>query len=186
MDSRSEHDREDMTGHPRVETAIMAGSGVIAADQILEAIKDQRQHRGDDATSHYLKAGVAAAVAVGAYEMLKRDQEEREGREGLAPLREGRQHVHLGDDDRDWSERDWERRSRSRSTGSGHSPDKDPHHLRHLAEEAAGAYALGRQAMGHNQHPIVKLVAEVLGATGLYKEGKHDLSEDGDRKREVE
>jgi hypothetical protein len=169
---------ESMTGHPKVDTALLAGSGVIAADQIMEAIKDHRERHPEDATGHYVKAGLAAAVAIGAYEMLKKDEEARRESEGDYPHHEGRHHVHLGDRERE-DEEEWEReeRRRSRSRSVEDRDDEDPHHGRHLLQEAVGAYALGRQAMGHKQHPIVKLVAEALGATGLYEEAKSDLDE---------
>jgi hypothetical protein len=43
-------------------------------------------------------------------------------------------------------------------------------HLVDLATEAAGAYALGRQMMGHKHHAVLKLIAEGLGAAALGKE----------------
>jgi len=52
----------------------------------------------------------------------------------------------------------------------------EEHHGQHLLEEALGAYMLGRQLMGHKKHPLVKLVAEALGAAGLYQEATRDLS----------
>ncbi|KAK4173831.1 hypothetical protein QBC36DRAFT_358992 [Triangularia setosa] len=42
-------------------------------------------------------------------------------------------------------------------------------HTLDLAAEAAGAYALGRQMMGHNHHAILKLITEGLGAAALGK-----------------
>lgn len=167
-----------MTSHPKVDTALLAGSGVIAADQIMEAIKDHRERHPEDATGHYVKAGLAAAVAIGAYEMLKKDEEARRASQGDCPHHEGRYHVHLGDREREEGE-EWEReeRRRSRSRSVEDTEDEDPHHGRHLLQEAVGAYALGRQVMGHRQHPIVKWVAEALGASGLYEEAKNDLDE---------
>jgi hypothetical protein len=43
-------------------------------------------------------------------------------------------------------------------------------HAFDVAAEVAGAYALGRQMMGHNSHRVLKMVAEALGAAALGKE----------------
>lgn len=134
----------------------MAGGGVLAADQIMQAIRDNRDHHPQDATPHYIKAAIAGAVAIGAYEMLKKD-EERSGH---------RDHVVIKSDD---DEIDIEERER-------HRRGSEPGHGRHLLEEALGAYALGRQMMGHESHPLVKLVAEALGAAGLYQEAARDIA----------
>jgi len=142
----------------------------------MQAISDHKERHPEDATAHYVKAAIAAAVAVGAYEMLKRDEEARgiwtsqhHGEDG-----EHRPHARFDDYERE-RERGVEfarERSRSRSHSEG---GDNPAHDRHLLEEAVGAYALGRQILGHNQHPILKLVAEALGASGLYQEVKNDF-----------
>ena len=143
-----------MASHPRVDTAILAGSSVIAADQIMQAARDHKELHAEDATSHYVKAAIAGAVAIGAYEMLRKDGEVKE--DLISNI--GR---------RDEIERD----DRENDHPHGHGS----HHERHVLEEALGAYALGRQMMGHKQHPILKLIAEALGAYGLYHEAKKDL-----------
>lgn len=48
--------------------------------------------------------------------------------------------------------------------------DDDAGHVVNLLSEAAGAYALGRQMMGHQNHKILKLIAEGLGAAALAKQ----------------
>jgi len=133
-----------MSGHRKIDTAVLAGSGVVAADQIMQAVRDHKDHHPDDATAHYIKAAIAGAVAIGAYEMLKKDE---------------------GGTKRDVYEIDIE------ETHHG----TEPGHGRHLIEEALGAYALGRQLMGHRHHSLIKLVAEALGAAGLYQEATRDL-----------
>ena len=45
-----------------------------------------------------------------------------------------------------------------------------PHHVRHLLEEAVGAYVLGKDLLGDRKHHVAHLVAEALGATGLNKD----------------
>jgi len=137
-----------MTSHTKLDTAILAGSGVVAADQIMQAIRDHKDKHPDDATAHYVKAAIAGAVAIGAYEMLKKDENLK---------------ANWNPHDEKNVDSDMEHHG----AGTGHG--------RHILEEAVGAYALGRQMMGHRNHPIVKLVAEALGAAGLYQEAKHDL-----------
>ena len=143
-----------MSGHPKIDQMIAAGGGVVAADQIMQAVRDHKDHHPQDATAHYVKAAIAGAVAIGAYEMLKKD----EGR-----TTQGERVVIKSDED----EIDIEEREQHHGNG--------PHHGRHLLEEALGAYALGRQMMGHKDHPLIKLVAEALGAAGLYQEATRDL-----------
>ena len=164
-----------MTSHPELDTAFVAGSSVIAADQIMQAIRDEKRQHPRDANTHYIIAAIAGAVAVGAYEWLKRDEEAK----GNGPSHQHgehgehgghRHHKHL--DDKQQHEFVEERRRRSWSGSDG---GDNLGHAMHLLEEAVGAYALGRQLMGHKHHPIFKLVAEALGAAGFYQEALKDL-----------
>ena len=129
-------------------------SGVVAADQIMQAVRDHRDHHPEDAPAHYVKAAIAGAVAIGAYEMLRKDEERTRDKDRIV--------IKGGDD-----EIDIEEKEPNHSTG--------PAHGRNLLEEALGAYALGRQLMGHKHHPLIKLVAEALDAAGLYQEAVRDL-----------
>ena len=68
-------------------------------------------------------------------------------------------------------------RKKAESHGpAGHSPDSHPkphepkHHTRYLLEEAAGAYALGKELLGDRKNHVTHLVAEAVGATGLIKD----------------
>ncbi len=152
-----------MTSHPKLDTAFVAGSGVIAADQIMQAIRDDKRQHPEDANTHYIIAAIAGAVAVGAYEMLKRD----ENAKGNGPSHQHGEHGEHGE----------HRHHKHSDDKQQHGSDgvDNPGHARHLLEEAVGAYAVGRQIMGHKHHPIFKLVAEALGAAGFYQEAMKDL-----------
>ncbi|KAL4876727.1 hypothetical protein BJY04DRAFT_139095 [Aspergillus karnatakaensis] len=52
-------------------TAAAAGGTVYAANQLIKAFDDD----DEDSTPHLLKAGVGAAVAIGALEMLRKDDD---------------------------------------------------------------------------------------------------------------
>jgi hypothetical protein len=85
--------------------------------------------------------------------MLKKDEE---GSERHVVIKEGRNQI------------DIEENEPHHGNDSGHT--------RHLIEQAAGAYALGRQLLGHKHHSLIKLVAEAMGAAGLYQEAQRDLA----------
>jgi hypothetical protein len=99
-----------------------------------------QDHEGGG-NEHWVKAAIGATVAVGAYEMLSRKQNTTPGHD---------HHSHY-------------------NHHSEHEASP-PHHTRHLLEEAAGAYSLGKELMGDNRHHIAHLVAEAVGATGLIKD----------------
>jgi hypothetical protein len=48
-------------------------------------------------------------------------------------------------------------------------------HTRILAEEIAGAYALGQEIMGHEKHHVAHAVAEVLGSVAALKDTRHHV-----------
>jgi len=132
----------------KTDMAVVAASVVGMADQIMQGVRDQRERQPDAATGHYLRAAVAGAIALGAAEMLRRDENH------------DRRHHHqppLGSD------------------GRPAKPGDHDGHTRDMLAEAAGAYALGRQMLGHNDHHILKLIAEGLGAVALAKEADRDL-----------
>ncbi|KAK4446498.1 hypothetical protein QBC34DRAFT_148400 [Podospora aff. communis PSN243] len=132
-----------MTGS-KLETAALAASAVACADQLMLGIRDQREHQQHDANSHYVKAAIAGAIAVGAFALMEKDENQHRKEEG--------EHT-MGYEPR---------KDKGEADRKGHALD--------LAAEAAGAYALGRQMMGHKNHMIVKLIAEGLGAAALGKE----------------
>jgi hypothetical protein len=116
------------------EVAAAALGSVYAANELGKALDDHDKNQGE----HILKAGVAAIVAIGAFEMLRRKMNEPNGH--------------------------------PTSTKAHPTSDEPRHHKRHLVEEAAGAYALGKELLGDHRHHFAHMVAEAVGATGLIKE----------------
>lgn len=131
------------------EIAAGATGLVIATDQGFKSVEDEK-HR----LEHIIKAGVGAAVAIGAYEMLRRAEHDPKSSAGDHPNRHHHEHRH----------------SNSSSSGSNSHSSNPPHHTRHLVEEIIGLYALGKELMGDKRHHIVHLVGEAIGATGLVEE----------------
>ena len=60
------------------------------------------------------------------------------------------------------------------------------HHKRHLLEEVAGAYSMGKEMSGDRKHHVVHLAGEALGATGLYEDlrGREKADREWERRRE--
>jgi hypothetical protein len=145
--------------------AVGATGAVVAADQLLKMTDDE-----EDKTGHLLKASVGAAVAVGAWELLRRA--EADGK----PIRR------YGDSSRSRSRS--RSRSSSRNRSSSRSSQKIKHHKRHVLEEVIGAYSLGREILGDRKHHVTHLVGEALGATGLIQELRaRDKLDEEDRSR---
>jgi hypothetical protein len=117
--------------------AIGATGAIVAIDQVEHAI-DSEEHQ----LNHALKAAVGAAVAIGAFELLRRD---------------------------DNSAKQSNKQPKPKSTARSGSP-RPEHHDRHLVEEVLGAYALGKELLGDKKHHIAHLVGEAIGATGLLQE----------------
>lgn len=136
-----------MPVNSKLETAALAGSVVAMADQIMQGVRENREHNPDEAKEHYVKAAIAGAIALGAYKMMESDENQW-------------RHNH-GEPDMYYDPK------------PPASPDS--HHTRDLIAEAAGAYALGRQMMGHKNHFMLKLIAEGLGAAALARETKKDV-----------
>ncbi len=89
------------------------------------AITKAQDHKPDDTAPHYLKAAIAGTIAIGAYEMSKKD-EGHDGSKSAPPKPDkahGPNHVNL------------------KPHHKGRSTD--------MIAEALGTYALGRQMMGH-------------------------------------
>lgn len=140
QDTQTKH---TMTGS-KLETAALAASAIACADQLMLGVRDHREGQQDEANSHYVRAAIAGAIAVGAFALLKKD--------------ENQHRDEVGEEEMGYEPR----------TDKGLEDRKG--HMWDLAAEAAGAYALGRQMMGHKNHAIVKLIAEGLGAAALGKE----------------
>jgi hypothetical protein len=117
--------------------AVGATGAVLAIDQVEHTI-DSEEHR----LNHALKAAIGAAVAIGAYELLRRNDNSAKQPNGQPKLK-----------------------SRTRS-----SSPHPKHHDRDLAEEVIGAYALGKELLGDKKHHIAHLVGEAIGVRGLLQE----------------
>jgi len=130
-----------------METAALAASVVAAADQLMMGVRDTREHQPDEATEHYVKAAIAGAIAIGAYQMLQHGENKR---------RDEHHQPHMG-----------EHRREKKGEEKGHGMD--------FVAEAVGAYAAGRQMMGHNHHKILKLIAEGLGTAALARQVDKDV-----------
>jgi hypothetical protein len=124
------------------ELAIGASGAVVATDQVIKSMYSE-----DDQFEHLLKAGIGAAVAIGAYEKLRRGE--------LSPEASAGHHHHSNSSSRS-------RRDDNLST--------HPHNTRHIFEEIIGAYTLGKELLGDKRHHIAHLVGEAIGATGLVQE----------------
>jgi hypothetical protein len=124
----------------QTEVAAAALGSVYAANEMKKVIDNN-----DDPTDHFVKAAVAAAVAVGAYEMLRRKKERFDSHSGS---------------------------NGSTNSGSHQKPHEPQHHKGYLLEEAVGAYGLGKELLGDKKHHFAHLVAEALGATGLVKDAR--------------
>ncbi len=110
--------------------AVAAGGTVVAADQLVKSVQDE-----EDQDYRLVKAAISAVVAVGAYEIVKRDEnKDRPDDAALTTVIYSRSHHH---DDRD----DYYRHHHHHRDEPALDP---PRHTRHLIEEAAGAYGLGR------------------------------------------
>lgn len=131
------HELHSLSSHAEVAAAALGS--VYAANEFGKAINDS----DDNNTDHFVKAAVAATVAVGAYEMLRRKKESH--------------HSHSG--------------SGGSTNATAYPTSSEPkHHKKYVLEEAAGLYALGRELLGDKRHHVAHLVAEAVGATGLIKD----------------
>lgn len=158
---------------PRVDTAVAAASVVSMADQIMRGMHDNNEHRPNAAQSHYVKAAIAGAIAIGAFEMLKKDEHQVRGRAEYANETEHNRDVICT---RSYSHSRSRSPSRSRSRSSSRHRKHHNGHKKDLMAQTLGAYSLGRQIMGHTDHTILKLVAEGLGLAALAKDADRELN----------
>ena len=148
-----------MSGSPRLDTAITAAGVVGLADEIMKGIHHNKA-REPGAEDHYLKAAIAGAIAVGGFALLKHDESLSSDDESPKP-----KHKKTSPSPHEkWVAPydKWAKEHDDSWIGPGHKGD--------LAAEAAAAYALGRQMLGHKDHRILKLIAEGLGAVATVKE----------------
>lgn len=140
-----------------------SASAVYGADHLVKAASHDDE---ESKTSHLVKASVAAVVAIGAFELLRR---------GQLPSRSRSRSRSFSPDDRS--------RQRSKSHQSGHSghSGEEKHHKAHMAEQVIGAYALGKEMLGDRKHHVGHLVAEAVGGAGLWQElrGREKIEDEG-------
>lgn len=142
------------------EVAAAALGSVYAANELGKALADHHE----EATDHYLKATVGAAVAVGAYHQLpkKADRRRKQGADSMSSSDDGMQHP-------------------CQSPSDHHNDHHHPHHRRHLLEEAAGAYSLGKELLGDKEHHVAHLIAEAMGAAGMIRDIRYRQQEITDK-----
>lgn len=166
-----------MSGSSKADIAGAAVGTVITVDQLMRAIEAAHEHKEDHAKKHMMYAGVGAAVAIGAMELLRRDE-----------LKHSHPHPHHHSDSSSSGDEDVEFIERHHHHHDGHDdeeivrymPKPDDHiphgHKRRLAEEIVGAYALGQEIMGHKKHHMAHIVAEALGAIAAVKDTRDHVS----------
>ena len=157
-----------MSGSSKADLAAAATSTVITADQLMKAIEASHEGKNDHAKKHLGYAAVGAAVAVGAMELLRRDElrkrhEDSDSEDEVVVVDADSHHHHHHHGDY----HDTEIVHVSPRSGRDHEPKG---HKRRLAEEIAGAYSLGQEIMGHKKHHVAHVVAEVLGAVAAMKD----------------
>lgn len=159
----TDRDRHHMNFAQDAELLAASASAVYGADHLLKATSHDDE---ESKTSHLVKASVAAVVAIGAFELLRRGQLPSRSRSRSRSRS-------FSPDDRS--------RERSKSHHSGRSGD-ERHHKAHLTEQVIGAYALGKEMLGDRKHHVGHLVAEAVGGAGLWQElrGREQI-EDEDR-----
>ncbi|KYK56389.1 hypothetical protein DCS_03389 [Drechmeria coniospora] len=59
------------------------------ADRIMQGVRNNRDHRPGNAQEHYVKAAIAGTIAVGAYKMLRKDEDRERERSGKRYYRDG-------------------------------------------------------------------------------------------------
>ncbi|KIW92696.1 uncharacterized protein Z519_06543 [Cladophialophora bantiana CBS 173.52] len=139
-------------------TAVMAVSGVYAANELGKAVTEDYPK---DANEHYVKAAVGAAVAVGAFHLLKKQKPKR-------PREEGELEEYTDTSDEEEYHRHEPRRRYSHHEHEHHH--EAPGHNRRLLEEAVGAYSLGKELLGDRRHHVIHLITEALGAVAAVKD----------------
>jgi hypothetical protein len=147
-----------MTGSSKVDLATVATSSVITVDQLMKAVEEH--HEGPK--RHLAYAAVGATVAIGALELLRRDElrlreSDYSNETAVAHAEHSHHHHHRHDS---------ETVEISPNSEATYEPEG---HKRRLAEEIAGAYSLGQEIMGHKKHHVTHIVAEVLAVVAALK-----------------
>ncbi|KIW23110.1 uncharacterized protein PV07_11336 [Cladophialophora immunda] len=162
------------------ETAVAAVGSVYAANELGKALRDESKHEASD---HYLKAAIGAAVAVGAFHQLsKKVEDHQDDRHSIHPEKQpagsSRHHHHhhhhqsnmphqhhypyqhrqILDDEHD-------------SVVYEHWTYEDAPRDHHgLLDQASEAYHLGQELLGDERDHITHLVAEAVGTLGALKD----------------
>ncbi len=113
--------KDIMSNHfsENAELAVGATSAIVAADQLLQATDPD-----EDKASHLVKAGIGAAIAIGAFELLRRQNEKDRGERG-SQERRPRQLRRSGSYERSLSRSPTPSRSRTRSAPRSGSRSED-------------------------------------------------------------
>jgi hypothetical protein len=161
---------KNMSGSSKADLAGAATATVLTVDQLMRAIEASHEGKEDHAKKHIMHAGVGAAVAIGAMELLRRDELEGRKRhpDSDIDLDEDHHHHHHG------VRHDANEIVTYEPEPSDHNPGG---HKRRLAEEIVGAYSLGQEIMGHKKHHMAHIVAEALGAVAAIKDTKDHVSD---------
>lgn len=159
FDHRSVKEKENtetMSGSTRLDVAALAASGVLTADELMKAVEANHKHCSDIQKHHLTHAAISAAVAVGAFELLRRDREKGGDVEDRRP-------VVVEEDGEDIvvrSEKHRHDRHYCHHNGQCDESYHSPHgHKRRLLEEIAGAYSLGEEMIGNQKHHVAHLVS---------------------------
>ena len=162
--------------------AAVATSSVLTVDQLMRAMEASHEGKKDHVKKHLGYAAIGAAVAIGAMELLRRDnraeneeeEDERYDDDAVVVVdthRHGNHghHHHHEDEEEDEQVVIHQRPRRGRDRDHERRDREPAGHTRRLAEEIAGAYSLGREIMGHKKNHVTHVVAEVLGAVAAMK-----------------
>ncbi|EOA90857.1 hypothetical protein ACJQWK_11179 [Exserohilum turcicum] len=160
-----------MSGSSRADLAAAATSTVLTADQIMKAIEASHEGKEAHAKKHIGYAAIGAAVAVGAMELFRRDELDRQGKDedddNVVVLGEHNKCGHHHHD------HDSHVLRVDPKCSKDHVP---PGHSRRLAEEIIGAYSLGQEIMGNKKHHVAHVVAEAIGAIAAMKDTRDHVS----------
>ena len=116
------------------ELAVGATGAVMAVDQIMKGL-DSKEHQ----TSHFVKASIGAAVALGAFELLRRDEPKSGARPRSSSPHSKHHDRHI-----------FEEIIGAYSVGKELMGDKR-HHLAHIVGEAIGAVGLLQEVRARDE-----------------------------------
>jgi hypothetical protein len=161
-----------------VELLTTATAGVYAGDHLLKATDPE-----ENTQAHLVKAGIAAVVAIGAFELLRRAEAQSELSKSHEDPYSSSSHLRSRSVSPSDGVYDRERDTALTVRRSGSTDVK--HHKAHFVEEVIGAYALGKELLGDKKHHVGHLVAEAIGVSGLYQElrGRDRIEEEERRSR---